>query len=59
LCRLGSIPWANNLGQKAQPLVKDGIIYITDHEKTVALDFARSQPGSGSGPNFDATVHAP
>jgi len=29
---------ANNLGQEAQPLVKDGIVYITDHEKTVALD---------------------
>ena len=29
---------ANNLGQEAQPLVRDGVIYITDHEKTVALD---------------------
>src|SRR3989475_12641939 len=28
----------DNRGQEAQPLVKDGIIYLTDHEKTVALD---------------------
>ena len=29
---------ADNHGQEAQPLVKDGVIYLTDHEKTVALD---------------------
>jgi Domain of unknown function (DU1801) len=29
---------ADNRGQEAQALVKDGIIYLTDHEKTVALD---------------------
>jgi len=29
---------ADNRGQEAQPLVKDGVIYLTDHEKTVALD---------------------
>src|ERR671931_2767863 len=29
---------ADNRGQQAQPLVKDGIMYLTDHEKTVALD---------------------
>jgi alcohol dehydrogenase (cytochrome c) len=29
---------ADNRGLQAQPLVKDGMIYITDHEKTVAID---------------------
>jgi alcohol dehydrogenase (cytochrome c) len=29
---------ADNRGLEAQPLVKDGVIYITDHEKTVAID---------------------
>ena len=33
-----SYSMADNRGQEAQPLVKDGVIYITDHEKTVALD---------------------
>src|SRR5215475_7605871 len=29
---------ADNRGQEAQPLLKDGVIYLTDHEKTVAVD---------------------
>jgi alcohol dehydrogenase (cytochrome c) len=29
---------ADNRGQEAQPLIKDGVIYLTDHEKTVAVD---------------------
>jgi alcohol dehydrogenase (cytochrome c) len=29
---------SDNRGLEAQPLVKDGIIYLTDHEKTVAVD---------------------
>lgn len=33
-----SYSMADNRGQQAQPLIKDGIIYLTDHEKTVALD---------------------
>jgi alcohol dehydrogenase (cytochrome c) len=33
-----SYSMADNRGQEAQPLLKDGIIYLTDHEKTVALD---------------------
>lgn len=33
-----SYSMADNRGQEAQPLVKDGVMYITDHEKTVALD---------------------
>src|SRR5439155_23534990 len=33
-----SYSMADNRGQEAQPLVKDGILYLTDHEKTVALD---------------------
>src|SRR5262245_51730113 len=33
-----SYSMADNRGQEAQPLVKDGIIYLTDHEKTVALE---------------------
>src|SRR5262245_5048784 len=33
-----SYSMADNRGQEAQPLVRDGIIYLTDHEKTVALD---------------------
>ncbi len=33
-----SYSMADNRGQEAQPLVKDGVIYLTDHEKTVALD---------------------
>jgi alcohol dehydrogenase (cytochrome c) len=37
-----SYSMADNRGQQAQPLVKDGVMYLTDHEKTVALD-----PNSG------------
>jgi alcohol dehydrogenase (cytochrome c) len=33
-----SYSMADNRGQQAQPLVRDGIIYLTDHEKTVAVD---------------------
>src|SRR5262245_32453954 len=33
-----SYSMADNRGQEAQPLVRDGIIYLTDHEKTVAID---------------------
>ena len=33
-----SYSMSDNRGQEAQPLLKDGIIYLTDHEKTVALD---------------------
>ncbi|HEU5304944.1 MAG TPA: PQQ-dependent dehydrogenase, methanol/ethanol family, partial [Gemmatimonadales bacterium] len=33
-----SYSMADNRGQQAQPLVKDGVLYLTDHEKTVALD---------------------
>ena len=33
-----SYSMSDNRGQEAQPLLKDGILYITDHEKTVALD---------------------
>src|SRR5262245_19948933 len=33
-----SYSMSDNRGQEAQPLVKDGIIYLTDHEKTVATD---------------------
>src|SRR5919198_4151659 len=33
-----SYSMADNRGQEAQPLVMDGIIYLTDHEKTVAID---------------------
>ena|SRR5437660_1176002 len=33
-----SYSMADNRGQEAQALVKDGIIYLTDHEKAVALD---------------------
>ncbi len=33
-----SYSMADNRGQQSQPLVKDGVIYITDHDKTVALD---------------------
>ena len=33
-----SYSMADNRGQEAQPLVRDGIIYLTDHEKTVAVD---------------------
>jgi alcohol dehydrogenase (cytochrome c) len=33
-----SYSMSDNRGQEAQPLIKDGIIYLTDHEKTVALD---------------------
>src|SRR3954471_7877916 len=29
---------ANNRGEEAQALVRDGVIYITNHDKTVALD---------------------
>ena len=33
-----SYSMSDNRGQEAQPLLKDGILYLTDHEKTVALD---------------------
>ena len=33
-----SYTMADNRGQEAQPLVKDGVLYLTDHEKTVAID---------------------
>ena len=33
-----SYTMADNRGQEAQPLVKDGGLYLTDHEKTVAID---------------------
>jgi alcohol dehydrogenase (cytochrome c) len=33
-----SYSMADNRGQEAQPLVKDGVIYLTDHEKTIAID---------------------
>ena len=33
-----SYSMADNLGKEGQALVKDGIIYLTDHEKTVAVD---------------------
>ena len=33
-----SYSMADNNGQQSHPLVKDGVIYITDHVKTVALD---------------------
>jgi alcohol dehydrogenase (cytochrome c) len=33
-----SYSMADNQGQQAQPLVKDGVMYITDHSKTVALE---------------------
>src|SRR3954449_8153928 len=29
---------SDNRGLEAQALVKDGVIYLTDHEKTVAVD---------------------
>jgi PQQ-like domain len=29
---------ADNRGQEAQPLLKDSVVYLTDHEKTVAVD---------------------
>ena len=33
-----SYSMADNRGMEAQPLVKDGVVYVTDHEKTVAVD---------------------
>jgi alcohol dehydrogenase (cytochrome c) len=33
-----SYSMADNRGLEAQPLVKDGVVYLTDHEKTVAID---------------------
>jgi len=33
-----SYSMADNRGLEAQPLIKDGVIYLTDHEKTVAVD---------------------
>ncbi len=33
-----SYSMADNRGQEAQPLVKDGVVYLTDHEKSVAID---------------------
>jgi alcohol dehydrogenase (cytochrome c) len=38
-----SYSMADNRGQEAQPLIKDGIVYVTDHEKTVALDALSGQ----------------
>ena len=29
---------ANNYGEEAQPLIKDGVIYVTSQDKTVAID---------------------
>jgi glucose dehydrogenase len=29
---------ANNYGEEAQPLIKDGVIYVTSQDKTVAVD---------------------
>ena len=29
---------ANNTGEESQPLIKDGVMYITSHDKTVAVD---------------------
>ncbi len=33
-----SYSMTDNRGIEAQPLVRDGVIYLTDHEKTVAVD---------------------
>ena len=33
-----SYSMADTNGQQAQPLIKDGVMYITDHGKTVAID---------------------
>jgi alcohol dehydrogenase (cytochrome c) len=33
-----SYSMADNRGQQSHALVKDGVMYVTDHEKTVALD---------------------
>lgn len=33
-----SYSMANNYGEEAQPLVYNGVIYMTDHDKTVAID---------------------
>src|SRR5262245_47011052 len=33
-----SYSMADNRGQQSHPLIKDGVMYVTDHEKTVALD---------------------
>jgi alcohol dehydrogenase (cytochrome c) len=33
-----SYSMGDNRGMEAQPLVKDGVIFITDHQKTVAVD---------------------
>ena len=33
-----SYSMASNYGEESQPLVKDGVIYITSHDKTVAVD---------------------
>jgi alcohol dehydrogenase (cytochrome c) len=33
-----SYSMADNRGLEGQPLVRDGVIYLTDHEKTVAVD---------------------
>ena len=33
-----SYSMADNNGQQSHPLIKDGVMYITDHAKTVALD---------------------
>jgi alcohol dehydrogenase (cytochrome c) len=33
-----SYSMGDNRGMEAQPLVKDGVIFITDHQKTVAID---------------------
>jgi alcohol dehydrogenase (cytochrome c) len=33
-----SYSMGDNRGMEAQPLIKDGVIFITDHQKTVAID---------------------
>ena len=33
-----SYSMANNYGEEAQPLIKDGVIYVTSQDKTVAID---------------------
>ncbi|MGZ5853327.1 MAG: outer membrane protein assembly factor BamB family protein [Xanthobacteraceae bacterium] len=38
LVPMWSYSMADNRGMEAQPLIKDGVVYITDHEKTVAID---------------------
>jgi glucose dehydrogenase len=49
---------ADNRGLEAQALVKDGVIYITDHEKTVALDATNRQANLEIGVRVSARHHA-